>query len=91
MYFVLHQESLVTLKFNADTRNFFFKGQVILISTRVPYFAKKFGHWCPVILLHEENLLLHTESPWPQVPYWCPLFSEKISVLALIGCPLRKK
>ena len=28
----------------------FFKGQVILISTRVPYHSKKIGHRCPVIL-----------------------------------------
>ena len=31
-----------------NTRNFFFKGQVILTSTRVPYFPQNFQYSCPI-------------------------------------------
>ena len=46
---------------------FLFKGQVIMVSSRVPYFVKNFGHWCPVMLIHMVNFFPHTESPLSKV------------------------
>ena len=62
-------------------------GQVILISTRVPYLANRFGHWCPVIVLHRENLSLHTESPLPQIHTGVPYFPRKFQYWPLLAVP----